>query len=394
MTTAWIVVGLALALAGVLAVHLRRARARLRAAEQRMVSLQRQWGTELDTAHRLRDLILETADNPLLIADTNHTVLLANPAAEQLLGRDLAGKSIISVLRQPDLETLLQDAHRFAGESLERHIELDQRILLARATVPATGVPAVAILSLRDVTELQRLERARREMVANITHELGTPITAIGLLADTLLNVAEREKPKRLRKMARDIRRETDTLTHLVQEMRDLSLIESGQMPIRLTPTDLAATVRASVEQLRSLAESKEQSIVIGVPDETYILADSQQIERAIKNIVHNAIKFAPVGGQIQITGTIDASEAILAVRDNGPGIAAADLPRIFERFYQVDRARHEGTGLGLAIVRHIMLAHGGRVWAESVEGQGATFYLALALASSTPGEASTAPQE
>ncbi|HVO69625.1 MAG TPA: HAMP domain-containing sensor histidine kinase, partial [Aggregatilineaceae bacterium] len=231
------------------------------------------------------------------------------------------------------------------------------------------------------------LERSRRDMVSNIGHELSTPITAIGLLADTLLNVAEKEKPRRLRKMAKDIRREADTLTQLVQEMRDLSLIESGQMPIRLTSSNLLSIVQTSVEPLLTLVESKNQTISLAVPENICVLADDLQIQRAIKNILHNAVKFTPEGGQIQITATQNGNEAILSVCDSGPGIPADDLPRVFERFFQADRARREGTGLGLAIVRHIVMAHGGRVWAESVEGEGATFYIALALAESEPEE-------
>lgn len=232
-------------------------------------------------------------------------------------------------------------------------------------------------------------------MVANVTHELSTPITAIGLLAETLFNVAQTEKPKKLRKLAKDIRVELETLTHLVEEMRDLSLIESGQMPVRLMPTDLLGIVQATIEQLQPLAEGKNHNTNLDIVPGILVLADERQIQRAIKNILHNAIKFTPAGGQIHLKATTNDNEAILAVTDNGPGIPADDLPRVFERFFQVDRARHDGTGLGLAIVRHIVLAHGGRTWAESTQGQGATFYITLALAEkeTTPPEPPTEQQ-
>ena len=199
---------------------------------------------------------------------------------------------------------------------------------------------------------------------------------------------AAQGKVKKSRKIASEIRREVNTLTQLVQEMRDLSLIESGQMPVRLTPDNLLDIITAGVEPLLTLAENKEQTITIDVPGDILVLADDLQIRRAVKNIVHNAVKFSPNGGQIHITATTTEDEAIIAVKDTGPGIPAADLERIFERFFQVDRARRTGTGLGLAIVRHIVLAHGGRVWVESVEGAGATFYFALALAESVPAHA------
>jgi two-component system phosphate regulon sensor histidine kinase PhoR len=334
---------------------------------------------------QLRDGLFKAIDDALLVLDAGQRILFANPTAESLLGQNLVGETLAQVIPQPDLETLIQDSQIVRGEGMERRIELDKHIFHARAIALSNGYYPFEILTLRDVTQIQRLERARREMVSNITHELSTPITTIGLLADTLLNLAEQGKTKKTRKMAKDIHREVDTMTQLVQEIRDLSLIESGQMPVRLTPTDLRTIVQASVEPLLTLAENRAQTIELAVPDGIFVLADDRQIRRAIKNIVHNAVKFTPEGGRIRITTTVNEEEAIIAVKDDGPGISSDDLPRIFERFYQVDLARREGTGLGLAIVRHIVMAHGGRTWAESIKGQGATFYIALALADEYP---------
>ena len=162
--------------------------------------------------------------------------------------------------------------------------------------------------------------------------------------------------------------------------MRDLALIESGQMPVRLTPSDLTEIVQQTVDQLMPLVENKQQTITVDVPQGTCVLADDLQIRRALKNILHNAVKFTPEMGLIEVRATISADEVIIAVKDSGPGIPPEDVPRLFERFFQVDRARRNGTGLGLAIVRHIVLAHGGRTWAESAPGEGATFFLTLAL--------------
>jgi two-component system phosphate regulon sensor histidine kinase PhoR len=329
----------------------------------------------------MRDGLFKATDDALVVLDRDQRVLFVNPAGEMILGEKLVGQIITQAVPEPDLEQFVQDARLVSGDDLGRRIELDKRVFAARAIAASGEDYSFEILALRDVTQMQRLERARREMVSNITHELSTPITAIGLLADTLLNLTEQGKTKRTRKMAKDIHREVDTLTQLVQEMRDLSLIESGQMPVRMTPTALYAIVQLGVEPLLALAENKAQAVTIDVPEDILILADEHQIQRALKNIVHNAIKFTPENGQIQVTATVAGEEAIIAVHDTGPGIPADEVGRIFERFYQVDRARREGTGLGLAIVRHIVISHGGRTWAESVEGQGTTFFIALALA-------------
>lgn len=379
----WVIAGLALVVAGWLAWRYSRTRAAAQIAAQHAAHAQRDQQSRIAALEQLQNGILRAVDDALLVLDANQRILVANMAAEALLGQELVGRTLMEAIRQPDLENLIQDAQMVRGEGVERRIEYNRLILNVRAVVELSqeSTEPIVVLSLRDVTEIQRLERARREMVSNITHELSTPITAIGLLADTLVHGAAQGKVKKSRKIASEIRREVDTLTQLVQEMRDLSLIESGQMPVRLTPSDLLSIVTAAVEPLQTLAENKEQTIVIDVPDNILVLADDLQIRRAIKNIVHNAVKFSPNGGRILISATTNEDEAIVSVQDNGPGIPAADLERIFERFFQVDRARRAGTGLGLAIVRHIVLAHGGRVWVESVEGEGATFYFALALA-------------
>lgn len=385
MDAAWIIAALALLTAGLLAWLLGHAQARASRLERDITAVKEALSVRIDRAIQLRDSLLRAIDDPLLVLDAEQNILFHNPAAEALAGPNLSGKSLLEAIRQPELESLIDDARRVRGEGVARHIELNNRIYQASATVFEDATSTFEILVMRDVTEVQRLERARREMVSNVSHELSTPITAIGLLADTLVNMSTKRKSKKARKMAADIRREADTLTQLVQEMRDLSLIESGQMLVRLMPTDLEAIVSAAVDPLLPLAENKEQELSIFVPEGVRVLADEVQVQRAIKNLVHNAIKFSPPGGKINVSATVSDQEAKIAIKDTGPGIAPDQQARIFERFYQVDRARRGGTGLGLAIVRHIVLAHGGRVWVESQEGFGATFYIALALADELP---------
>ncbi|NDJ74975.1 MAG: PAS domain-containing protein [Chloroflexi bacterium] len=378
----WIVAGIAALTTGIVAWLLIQTQARLRSLEQQSTYSQKELRAQVEAATRLRQGLLKAVDDVLLVLDPDQRILYANPAAEALLGQSPIGETLMGTMRHPELEALIQDAQTIRGEGVERRIEFERHIFHARAVVFENNhKPAFEVLTLRDVTELQRLERSRREMVTNISHEFSSPVTSLSLMVDNLVDIVLQEKPKRVRKMARDIRNQVEILTQLVQEMRDLSLIESGQMPIRLTPTDLLTTINTSIDPLRPLAEDKEQTIMINVPAAVSVWADDQKIQRAIKNIAHNAVKFTPAGGTIHIAVTTNDDEATIAVSDNGVGISPEDLPRIFERFYQVDRARQSGTGLGLAIVRHIVLAHGGRTWAESEQGQGATFYITLALA-------------
>jgi len=166
----------------------------------------------------------------------------------------------------------------------------------------------------------------------------------------------------------------------MVQELLELSRIESRQVPLRLKPTPAADVVLPPVERLRPQAERASLRLIVDLPaDLPPVLADAERMRQVITNLMHNSIKFTPSGGQVTLSAEPAGNEVIISVCDTGVGIPADDLPRIFERFYKADRARSGGgTGLGLAIAKHIVLAHGGRVWAESVEGRGSTFYVVL----------------
>ncbi|MBI5931050.1 MAG: PAS domain-containing protein [Chloroflexi bacterium] len=339
---------------------------------------------QLQEAILLRDALLQVVDDAVLVMNQKHQILHVNPEAQKLLGPDLIGKTLIRATQENELEAMLHEARETTDDIPEQLVDLAGKTLRVRAFVSAenpNGDAPVELLTLRDMSEMVRLGRARREMVANISHELRTPITSIGLLVDTLLNGAI-DKPRRSKKMLIDIRREVDTLTQLVEEMRYLSRIESGQMPIKLLPTPLEAIVQGSIDPLQPIAERKNQRIVMEAVPNVCVLADLTHSQRVLKNIVHNAHKFTPEGGEIRVSATANDEEVTIKVTDNGPGISNDDLPRIFERFYQASpsRTRGDGTGLGLAIARHIIIAHGGKIWAESKEGQGASFFFTLPL--------------
>lgn len=340
---------------------------------------------KLDQASHLRDQLISISQDALLVCqpEGEHRILFANPAAEKLFGYGLLSKPVTSVTQHDDLNLLLTEIYTPEEGDIEQLVEFKGRMLRARVATLMELEKPVQVLTLRDETEFIRLMRARREMVANISHELRTPITAISLIADTLLGDESAVKKSKTRKMIKNIKRQIDHLAQLVQEMRDLSLIESGQMPVKLMPTPLLPIVQASIDPLLSLSEDKQQTIVVGVPEDCIVLADFLQVQRVIKNIVHNAIKFAPAGGSIKVNAAVtqNCEEVILSIWNNGPGIADEHLSRIFERFYQADKARSDGTGLGLAIARHIILSHGGRLWAESTAHEGTTFFFTLPLA-------------
>jgi two-component system phosphate regulon sensor histidine kinase PhoR len=176
---------------------------------------------------------------------------------------------------------------------------------------------------------------------------------------------------------------EVDALTQMVQELLELSRIESGRAPLQLVPVPVADVVLPPVERLRPQAERAGLTLTVALPpDLPPLQADAERIQQVVTNLVHNAVKFTPPGGQVSVWAERAGDEVVVRVHDTGVGIPSDDLPRIFERFYKADRARSGGgTGLGLAIARHIVQAHGGRIWVESVEGQGSTFYFSLPLA-------------
>jgi two-component system phosphate regulon sensor histidine kinase PhoR len=320
------------------------------------------------------DALVDAPPHVLLVLDQDGVIMRANNRAAEMLGTAVIGRTIIDATRSYEIDAVVQST---LGQqrSEERPVTWNARPYFARA-VPIGG--GGAVLALEDQADRLRLERARRDFVANVSHELRTPLASVRLLIETLLNGAL-EEPDMAARMLNQMLSEVDSITQLAQELLDLSMIESGQMPMQMTRANLHEIVDEQIVHYETLTQQRNLIVEDKVPIDLMVEVDRKMIGRVLGNLFHNAIKFTPDGGRISI-GAVAADDKVTAsVADTGVGIPAEDLPRIFERFYKVDRARGKsGTGLGLAIARHVVEAHGGRIWAESVEGRGATFYFTL----------------
>lgn len=350
--------------------------------------------------------VLAAMTDGILIVNEDGQVQLVNVAAARLLGVSPANtldRPFAQVARDHRLIHLWQRCRERNDEASDTFDSLtDNRTLRAIITPIRQITPPGYLVIVQDLTELRRLERTRREFVSNISHELRTPLASLRALADTLRDGALEDPPAARRFLDR-IDGEVDALTQMVAELLELSRIESGRVPIRLRSAALSAVILPALERLTPQFDRAGLTLDVEIPaDLPPALADMERVQQVITNLVHNALKFTPSGGQVRVTARLSdekpdwqpgynletppASTAdrmlLVQVRDTGVGIPAHDLPRIFERFYKADRARSGGgTGLGLAIAKHIVQAHGGRISAASREGEGSTFSFTLPVA-------------
>jgi two-component system phosphate regulon sensor histidine kinase PhoR len=349
--------------------------------------------------------VLDNMADGVLITDGEGHVRLINPAAARVLETDeevALGRPLAQVVRDHRIIGLWRQCCERDEEQFEP-IEMGrQGLFLQVVATPLRGAgPQASLVILQDLTRVRRLETVRRDFISNISHELRTPLASLKALVDTLRSGALEDRSAAHRFLGR-MELEVDALTQIVQELLELSRIESGQVPFRLAAVEVIDVVRPPVERLSPQAERADLQLAIDLPpDLPPVLADAERMQQVVTNLVHNAIKFTPPGGRVRVSGissrvssegevqpaTLNLKPNSLApgewvliiVEDTGVGIPADALPRIFERFYKADRARSGGgTGLGLSIAKHIVQAHRGHIWAESVEGRGATFYVAL----------------
>ncbi len=328
--------------------------------------------------------VLQQMESGVLMVDPQGQIALINRAAERIFGIDetaATGHSLVETLRLYQVVDVWEKVRQVNATEIQTLDLLNQRKSLQVIATPLGGVLAGNILLIfQDLTHLRRLETIRRDFISNISHELRTPLASLKALTETLLDGALTDPPAAKRFLTR-IETEVDSLSLMVQELLELSRIESGRVPLEFEPTRPEKLIQGAVERLQMQAERARMEIVVQCPsDLPPVRADLPRMQQVLMNLLHNAIKFTPVGGKIVLfAGPVEDRQVLFGVRDTGIGIPADDLPRIFERFYKADRARSGGgTGLGLAISKHLVEAHGGRIWAESTLGAGSTFYFVL----------------
>lgn len=325
--------------------------------------------------------VLEALSTAAVVVDDSNVMVQATTAAEEF------GLQADRALIELELLSLVDSARTSkTSRQVEGAINVGGRA--AKVWVLATAAPlgrGFVILTLEDRTEARRLDETRRDFVANISHELKTPIGAIGLLAETLQGATD--DPEAVLKFASSLQREASRLGHIVQEIIELSRLQAATEVKNSAEIRLADLISDSLERVRILAESKNMRLVADLDDSILIEVSYEQIATAITNLFENAINYSDPGGQVGISLKRVDNFAEIVVTDSGVGIALEDQARIFERFYRVDPSRSRetgGTGLGLAIVKHIAINHGGEISVFSKPGLGSTFTLTLPITPSS----------
>ena len=325
--------------------------------------------------------VLEQMTDGVLIADSQGIIQFANPAAGKLF--QTSGpihRSIAEVVRNHQLVEAwrrCQQTRQMQSES----VELPTRHQYLQLVVIPDQHSSGSLLLVQDLTRLRRLETVRRDFISNLSHELRTPLASLKALTETLQDGAL-DDPPAARRFIGQIQVEADALTQMVTELLELSRIESGRLSLDLKPVAPCELLDSACERMQLQAERAGLNLHVECAEDLpKVKIDSQRLEQVLVNLIHNAVKFTRAGGEVILSAESIDGFVRFAVRDTGIGIPEEDVPRIFERFYRVDKSRAgSGTGLGLSIAKHIVEAHGGRIWAESVEGRGSTFYFTIPI--------------
>jgi two-component system phosphate regulon sensor histidine kinase PhoR len=342
----------------------------------------------LTEERNLSSAILGSMVEGVLVVNASERVAFANPGFAEILGLDLPpqpGSALLEVVRQTELVAAVRKV--LAGEArVESEIvtgTLRQHFFAATVAAVRTTEASGAVIVLHDITELRKLERVRRDFVANVSHEFRTPLTAIQGFAETLLAGAM-EDPQNRERFLGIILEHSRRLARLTEDLLMLSKMDADRLELEIQRFSVAQFVESCVETVQSRARTKNLRLSFDVPPRIPDVAgDRRRLTEVLENLLHNAIQYTPEGGGILVTASLNETEILFTVSDTGIGIPKADQPRIFERFYRVDVARSRevgGTGLGLSIAKHLVEAHGGRIWVESEVGHGSQFHFTVPI--------------
>ena len=337
-----------------------------------------------------QDAVLASMIEGVLAIDNNERILRINQSAADLFNLEpeaAVGRRIQEVVRKPDLQNFIAQSLK-SQRRIEADITLDihgnELFLQAHGTPlrDSAGQDIGALVVLNDMTRLQRLENIRRDFVANVSHELKTPITAIKGSVETLLGGAV-EDEQNAQRFLEIIARQSDRLNAIIEDLLALSRIEQGEEQEGLvrTKTQLRSVFLNTLQACQLKAQEKQVVLEMDCPDDIEIMINAPLLEQALVNLIDNAIKYSSQNDRVLFTAEQTDASVVIKVRDWGSGISQEHLPRLFERFYRVDKARSRklgGTGLGLAIVKHIVQSHNGHISVESSLGQGSTFTIQL----------------
>ncbi len=360
----------------------RRAQAAVRSELEQHKSIQEKTALQL---RNQQETLFNSMVEGLLLLDQSGRIQLANRAFITLfaLPTDVRGKTILEALRLHELAELV-DLLAIGGQVLGHQMKLpgpgERWLQINGAAIFNGGDRHGTLLVFHDLTRLKRLERTREEFVANVSHELRTPLSLIKGYVETLLDGAK-DNPEVAGKFLQTIDRNAERLRLLIEDLLTISELESGRVKLNLQTVALQPLVAKVFSDLQSRAATKRIEFKNQAAD-LAVLADADRLEQVLGNLIDNAIKYGRAQGTVTLGAhATEGGQIEVFVQDDGPGIPAESLERLFERFYRVDKARSReqgGTGLGLSIVKHIIQSHGGKVWAKSEPGKGATFFFNL----------------
>jgi two-component system phosphate regulon sensor histidine kinase PhoR len=322
--------------------------------------------------------ILDSMNEGILVSDQTGKIVLINRAAAEMLGTEeeqSRGRLVLELARLPDMERLV------SGSAESAEAEIGGRTCFVHSSI-LKGSNGGRVLVLLDISELKRLESIRRDFVANVSHELKTPLSAVVGFAEALQDGAK-EIPAQRDDFLERIQRQAHRMTKIVEDLLDLSALETGSVKVNLQIMKVRQAVERAMEGVGLDAKTRKSMIILadGGDLDVTIKADEEKIVQALTNLLSNAVKFSPEGSKISIGAEVKGNFIKIYVADKGVGIEEKHLPRLFERFYRVDKSRSRelgGTGLGLAIVKHIAELHGGSAGVESQIGQGSTFWIKI----------------